>query len=101
MGEIVSQINGRIMISADVSVKNIIYVEKTMFGLLLHVIVNDSAIVYDEVIESHDEEISFNEKKAICKTQNFYILHAFLLTTIALLTAVNIYCYLINYQGKQ
>ena len=33
---------------------------------------NDSAIIYDEVIESHDEEISFNEKKAICKTQNFY-----------------------------
>ena len=70
-------------------------------GKHLASIMNDSAIIYDEVIEPHDEEISFNEKKAICKTQNFYILHVFLLITIALLTAVNIYCYLINYQGKQ
>ena len=35
--------------------------------------------------------------KAIFKTQNFYILLAFLLITIALLIAVSIYCYLIKY----
>ena len=36
-------------------------------------------------------------KKITCKTQNFYILLAFLLTTITLLIAVSIYCYLIKY----
>ena len=33
--------------------------------------------------------------------QNFYIVFAFLLVTIALLIAVSIYCYLIKYRGKQ
>ena len=51
----------------------------------------------DEVIESYDEETktiptNFNEKKATCKMQNFYILFAFLLIIIALLIAVTIYC---------
>ena len=60
----------------------------------------------DEVIESYDEETktiprNFNEKKATCKTRNFYILLAFLLITTALLIAVSIYCYFIKYQGKQ
>ena len=66
----------------------------------------DSAITYDEIIESNDEETkavptNFNEKKASCKTQIFYILLAFLLITIALLIAVSIYCYLIKYRAKQ
>ena len=65
----------------------------------------------DEIIESyaklrqkdHDEETktNFNEEKAARKTQNFYILLAFLLITIALLIAVSIYCYLIKYRAKQ
>ena len=47
----------------------------------------------DEVIESWDEKrktvlTNFNQKKATCKTQNFYVLFAFLLTTIALMIAV-------------
>ena len=63
---------------------------------------DDSAIVCDEVIESYDEETktistNFNEKKATCKMQNFYILLVFLIITIALLIVVNIYCYLIKY----
>ena len=63
---------------------------------------DDSAITFDEVIESYDEEIktfptNFNEKKVICKMQNFYILLAFLLIAIALSIAVSIYCYLIKY----
>ena len=54
---------------------------------------NDSAIVCDEVTELYDEETksiptNFNEKKATCKTQNFYILLAFLLITIALSIAL-------------
>ena len=60
---------------------------------------DDSVVTCDEIIESYNEEINFNEKKVACKTQNFYIL--FLLITIALLIAISIYCYLIKYQGKQ
>ena len=33
----VIQINGGIKINVDVSVKNIIYVKKNMFGILVHV----------------------------------------------------------------
>ena len=66
---------------------------------------DDSVIMCDEIIESYYEEtktilLSFNEKKATCKTQNFYILLAFLLITIALLIAVSIYCYLIKNKTK-
>ena len=43
---------------------------------------DDSAIVCDEIIESYEEETNFNEKKATCKTKNFYILLSFLLITI-------------------
>ena len=75
-------------------------------GKFLASIMDDSAIICDEVIKSYDEEIktiptNFNEKNITCKTQNFYILLAFLLITITLLIAVSIYCYLIKYQAKQ
>ena len=39
MEQNVTQINGGILINVDVSVKNIIYVKKIMFGILLHVFV--------------------------------------------------------------
>ena len=35
----VIQINGEIMINVDVSVNNVMYVKKIMFGILLHVVV--------------------------------------------------------------
>ena len=57
---------------------------------------DDSAIMSDEVIYAYDKT-NFNEKKATCKMQNFYILLVFLIITIALLIVVNIYCYLIKY----
>ena len=38
-------------------------------------------------------------KKAICKTQYFYILLEFLSITIALLIAVSIYCYFRKYRA--
>ena len=60
----------------------------------------DSVIMCDEVIEKRVPR-NFNKKKATCKTQNLYILLAFLLITIELLIAANIYCYLIKYQTKQ
>ena len=67
---------------------------------------DDSAIRCDVVIESFNEEIkiiqiNFNEKKATCKMENFYILLVFLLITIPLLIAVSIYYYLIKYWAKQ
>ena len=39
MEENVIQINGGITINVDVNVKNVMYVKKIMFGILLHVIV--------------------------------------------------------------
>ena len=59
-----------------------------------------SAIICDEVIESYEKETNFNEKKGICKIQNFFIL-LFLLIAIALLIAASIYCYLIKYLAKR
>ena len=44
MEENVIQINGGIMINVDVSVKNVMYVKKIMFGILLHVIVKTENI---------------------------------------------------------
>ena len=45
-------------------------------GKYLASIMDDSAIMYDKVLESYNIETkispSFNEKKAICKTQNFH-----------------------------
>ena len=46
-----------------------------------------------------NEETNFSEKNATCKTQNFYILLAFLLIAIALLIGGSIYCYLITYRA--
>ena len=78
-------------------------------GKYLTSIMDDSAIMYNEIIESYEEdteaksynETNFKEKKANCKTQNFYILLAFLLISIALLVAVSIYCYVIKCRAKQ
>ena len=97
-------------------------------GKYLASIMDKSTITCDEVIESFNEDadaeaksydkaksndkvklydktktfpVNFNEKKAVCKTKNFYILLAFLLITVALLIAVSIYCYLIRYRVKR
>ena len=77
-------------------------------------VMGNSAITCVEIIESSNEDvkaksydetktilINFSEKKSTCKTQNFYILLAFLLIIIALLIAVRIYCYLIKHLAKQ
>ena len=90
-------------------VKKIMYVKKIVWnpatcycesGSYLRSIMDDSAIICDADIKSYNEKINFNKKKPIFKIQNFYVLLAFLLSTIALLIAVSIYCYLIKYQGK-
>ena len=95
------QINGVIAKNVDVRVKNVIYVKKIMFGILLQngkeltSIKNDSAIICDEIVNV--KETNFNEKNITCKIQNFYILLALLLITIALLIAVTVYCYLTKF----
>ena len=64
-------------------------------GKYLASIMDDSVITCDEIIE----EIvltNFNEKKATCKTQSFYISLAFLSIIIASFIAVSIY--LLSYE---
>ena len=58
-------------------------------------IMDDSAIICDEVIESYRDKTNFNEI-----LMNFYILLAFLWITTTLLIAVSIYCYLIKDRAK-
>ena len=65
---------------------------------------DDSMIRCDDIFEEEEIKIittNFNEKNAICKTQNLYILIAFLLIPIALLMAVSIYSYMIKHKSKQ
>ena len=67
---------------------------------------DNSKIACDKITETYDKEINiiptnFNEEKAICKSQNLYILLAFLLITIVLLKAVSTYCCLRKYRSKQ
>ena len=62
--------------------------------------------IIDAEAKSNDEEtktvpINSDTKSITCKTQNFYILLAFLLIIIPSLIAVSIYCYLIKYRAKQ
>ena len=72
-------------------------------GQYLASIMKDSTIMCDEVIESYNEGVEaksydetktvstgFNEKNTTCRTQNFYILLAFLLIAIALMIAISI-----------
>ena len=63
-------------------------------GKYVESIIGDSVILCDEIIK---------ETKTIptkSTSTNFYILLAFLLSTISLLIAVSIYCYLIKYKNK-
>ena len=70
-------------------------------GKYLANIIDDSVIRCDEITEeTKTVTTNFNGKYVISKTKKFYILLAWLLITIALLMAVNIYCYLIKYKSK-
>ena len=72
-------------------------------------IIDDSVTKCNEIIDadldaeskSNNEETKSIPKSIIFETQSFYVLHAFLLITIAILIAVSIYCYLIKYKAKQ
>ena len=69
----------------------------------LVIIMNDSAITCGDIIEEETKTVttSFKEEISVYKTKNFYILLAFLIITNALLIAVSIYCFLMNFKGKQ
>ena len=56
-------------------------------------------LILDE--ETKTVPTNFNEKYITCKIKNLFILFVFLLITIALLLAVSIYCYLIQYRAKE
>ena len=56
----------------------------------------------DEIIgETKAIVKNFNVKKVTCTMKDFYILVAFLLITMTLLTAVTFYCYLMKQQIKK
>ena len=106
----VIQINGGVTIKVKVNVINVMYVKKIIFGIILFVIAkmqNIKQVLWMiqwlpvMKLESHTRKKQILMEKASCKKQNFYILLVFSLITIALLTAVNIYCYLIKYWAKQ
>ena len=110
MKQSVIHINGGITINVSVSVRNIIYVQKKMFGILVHVIVKMENEVIDadsKVIPKDDNDetetipTNLNQRKVTSKMQNFYILLTFLLITIELWIAISIYCYLMKYNAKQ
>ena len=68
--ENVIQIKSGITINADVSVKNIIYAKTIIFGILLHVavkhlasIIDDSVIMFDEIMEETKTAPTYFNKK--------------------------------------
>ena len=85
MEEIVIQINGGIMINVDVSVKNVMYVKKIIFGILLHVIVkngkylasimDDSAIMCDEFIGRTTKQILMKRKQPVKRQISIFYFH--------------------------
>ena len=76
-------------------------------GKYLASIIHKSMITRDDAeaktIEAETKTIpaDFNEKVITCKTQNFYVLLAFLSISLVLLIGVSIYCYLKKYWVKQ
>ena len=63
-------------------------------------IIYDSVITCDKIIKA-TKTIPTKTISAKAAPTSFYILFTFSLITIALLIALNIYCYLIKYQLKQ
>ena len=82
----VIEINGGITTNVNVSVKNVVYVKKNYVwnagtcscenGKYLASIMDDSAIMYDEVIESYNKETNSNEKNQPVKRKiSIFYLH--------------------------
>ena len=99
----VIEISYGIGVYVNVSVKNVTYVKKIIFGILLDVVTKMKKYLasIEDNLAIKTVPSNSNEKKGICETQNFYILLVFLLITKGLLIAVSIYCYLIKYWAIQ
>ena len=118
-----TNINVNLMVKSVIQVKREIakmlmrvqkasHIWKKIFGILLHVaekkfylvsIIEDSVITCDEIIDAEETvtvTTNLMKKKQRVK-QNFYILIAVLLITIALLIAFSIYCYMVKLKSKQ
>ena len=93
------------------SVKHVMYVKKIVSNpatcryenrLYLTSIMDDSAIICDEVIESYDQKQKLFQQVLMKRKQSLKcILLAILLVTITLLITVSIYYYSIKYRAKQ
>ena len=64
---------------------------------------NDLVIACGVIIEEETKTVtgSFTEEISVYKTKKFFILLVFLIITDALLIAVSIYRFLINFKAKQ
>ena len=101
-----NKINVGITVNVDVTLENIKYVKKIIFGALVYVvakmvkywasIIANRVITCDEIIDAKETKIF-----QICKTKCFYILIAFLSITVALLIVVSIYCSLVEYNAQK
>ena len=69
-------------------------------GKYLASTIDNFVITCDEIIEKIKTVLTSLTEKIDCKTQNFYILLAFLFIAIGLLIYVSIYCYLIKYRAQ-
>ena len=73
MGEYVTQIKGWIMVNVDASAKNIIYVKKIIFRILLHVLLRIIASIIDDLLIMWDEIIDAKAKSYNEETNSFKI----------------------------
>ena len=69
-------------------------------GKYLASTIDNFVIIRDEIMEKIKTVLTSLTVKIDCKTQNFYILLAFLFIAIGLLIYVSIYCYLIKYRAQ-
>ena len=71
-------------------------------GKYVESVINNSVVMRDEILPPQKiVPAEITSTKVECTSTKCYILLVFSLFTIALLIAVNIYCYLIKYQVKQ
>ena len=70
------------------------------FFICLFLIIDDSVITCDEIIDVEAKPKTV-PKNILSEIKSFYISRDFLLVTISLLISVTTYCYLIKYKRKQ
>ena len=92
----IKRINGSKALTKYISCKCKCKFDSSENGKYLESVIDDSVITLVENIDavwSEATNLNFNDKKVTWKTDNFYILHTFLLITLLILTIVGIYYY--------